>query len=141
MLAYIWPIALVILSNTIYQLCAKSVPGAINPFASLTVTYLVAALFSAVLFFTIGSGGNLIKEYTHLNWAPFLLGISIVGLEVGYIFAYKAGWPVSSATLVQSSVVAMALLVIGYFAFNEMLSGSKIIGMLLCLAGLFFINR
>ena len=26
MFSYIWPIALVILSNTLYQVCAKSVP-------------------------------------------------------------------------------------------------------------------
>lgn len=141
MLSYIWPIALVIISNTIYQLCAKSVPDTINPFASLTVTYLVAAGFSAVLFFAMNNGGNLIKEYSHLNWAPFLLGLSIVGLEVGYIFAYKAGWPVSSATLVQSSVVAIALMVIGYLLYREVLSASKIIGMLICLVGLYFINR
>lgn len=141
MLSYIWPIALVIISNTIYQLCAKSVPDAINPFASLTVTYLVAALFSAILFFAMNNSGNLLKEYTRLNWAPFLLGLSIVGLEVGYIFAYKAGWPVSSATLVQSSIVAIALLIIGNILYREALSPSKIAGMLICLVGLYFINR
>lgn len=141
MLSYIWPIGLVILSNTVYQLCAKSVPDTINPFASLTVTYLVAAGFSAVLFFTMNDGDSLIKEYSHLNWAPFVLGISIVGLEVGYIFAYKAGWPVSSATLVQSSIVAIALLVIGCLLYREALSPSKIAGMLICLVGLYFINK
>ena len=50
MFAYIWPMALLLLSNTVYQICAKSVPEDINPFASLTVTYLVAAAASTVLF-------------------------------------------------------------------------------------------
>ena len=36
---YIWPLALVIASNVMYQVCAKSVPGELNPFVSLTVTY------------------------------------------------------------------------------------------------------
>ena len=40
MLAYIWPIALVVFSNVVYQICAKSMPRGINPLASLTVTYL-----------------------------------------------------------------------------------------------------
>ena len=44
LLSYIWPIALVIICNTVYQVCAKSVPAEINPLASLTVTYLVAAI-------------------------------------------------------------------------------------------------
>lgn len=43
MLNYIWPLALVVLSNVFYQISAKSVPDAMNPFASLTITYLVGA--------------------------------------------------------------------------------------------------
>ena len=46
MLAYIWPIALVVLSNTLYQICAKSVPEGMNPLASLTVTYFIGAVIS-----------------------------------------------------------------------------------------------
>lgn len=141
MFSYIWPIALVIVSNTVYQLCTKSVPDAVNPFASLTVTYLIAALFSAVLYFTLKNGGSLVREYAHLNWAPFLLGLCIVGLEVGYIYAYKAGWPVSSATMTQSSVVAIALLIIGYLLYREAISLTKVAGMIICLVGLYFINK
>ena len=49
MFSYIWPIALVVLSNVIYQICAKSIPRDIDPFASLTVTYAVGAIASAIL--------------------------------------------------------------------------------------------
>lgn len=35
----VWPLALVVASNVAYQICAKSVPGGMNPFASLTITY------------------------------------------------------------------------------------------------------
>ena len=38
MLSYIWPIALVVLANTFYQICAKATPEAMNPLAALTVT-------------------------------------------------------------------------------------------------------
>ena len=51
MFSYVWPIALVVLSNVVYQICAKSVPEEMNPFASLTVTYLVGAVVSAILYF------------------------------------------------------------------------------------------
>ncbi len=54
MFSYIWPIALIVLSNTVYQICAKSVPEGMDPMASLTVTYLVAALASGILFFAFG---------------------------------------------------------------------------------------
>ena len=36
MFSYVWPIALVILSNAVYQICAKSLPDGIHPLASLT---------------------------------------------------------------------------------------------------------
>lgn len=141
MLAYIWPIALVVLSNVIYQICAKSVPGKINPFASLTITYTVAALMSVILFFALGRKGNLLREYTHLNWAPFALGMSIVGLEVGFIYAYKAGWQVSIASTVQSAFLAVALMIAGYFLYREALTPSKCLGIVICLIGLYFINK
>lgn len=141
MFSYIWPIALVIGSNIIYQICAKSVPEGMNPFASLTVTYLVAAVLSAVMFFVLEGGGSLLKEYGKLYWAPFVLGLVIVGLEVGWIYAYKAGWPVSTGFIVQSAILAVALLAVGYFLYHEALTWNKLVGIAICLVGLFFINR
>ncbi len=60
MFSYIWPLALVIVSNTVYQICAKSVPERIDPFASLTATYIVAAVISGVLYYALNRGGNTI---------------------------------------------------------------------------------
>ena len=140
MFAYIWPMALLLLSNTVYQICAKSVPEDINPFASLTVTYLVAAAASTVLFFTLHRGSSLPEEYSRLNWAPFLLGIVIVGLEAGWIYAYQAGWQVSTGFIVQSAFLAVALLFVGYLLYHEALTWNKLLGVAICIIGLAFIN-
>ena len=141
MFAFIWPIALVVLSNTVYQICSKSVPADLNPFASLTVTYLVGAMASAALYHLFTRGGNLVKEYAHLNWAPLVLGLVVVGLEVGFIFAYRAGWEVSAASVVQSGFLAISLLVVGALLFHEPLTPNKVVGIALCIVGLIFINR
>jgi len=141
MFAYIWPLALVVLSNILYQICAKSVPGGMNPLASLTVTYLVGAVFSAILYFVLNRGGNLLREYAAMNLAPLLLGLSVVGLEVGFIYAYRVGWPVSTASIVQSSFLAVALILVGYFAYREQITLSKLIGIIICMVGLYFINK
>lgn len=140
MLSYVWPIALIVLSNTLYQICAKSVPEGMNPFASLTVTYLVGALISAILYYVLGSGAGLLKEYGKLNWAPVVLGLVIVGLEAGYIFAFKAGWQVSTAQVVQAAILAGVLLFVGYLLYHEALTWNKILGIVICLVGLVFIN-
>lgn len=140
MLAYIWPIALVVLSNTVYQVCAKSMPKDLNPLASLTVTYLLAAAASAALYFILNPGGNLLKAYGRLNWVPFAFGIVIVGLEVGWIYAYKAGWQVSTASVVQGAALAVALIFVGFLLYHEALTWNKVVGVAICLVGLAFIN-
>ncbi len=140
MFHYIWPIALVVLSNVVYQICAKSVPDGVSPFASLTVTYLVGAAASAAMYFTVDKGAQLLKELTRLNWAPYVLGLVIVGLEVGFIYAYKAGWQISTASLVQSAFLAVILLFVGLLVYKEPLTWNKMLGMLICLAGLYVIN-
>ena len=140
MLSYIWPLALVVLSNTFYQICAKSVPEDMNPLASLTVTYLVGAALSLILYYALYRGANIVKEYSKLNWAPFVLGLVIVGLEVGFIFAYKSGWPVSTAQIVQAALLSVILIFVGYFLYNEALTWNKLVGVIVCLGGLALIN-
>lgn len=140
MFRYIWPLALVVLSNVFYQICTKSVPDAINPFASLTVTYLVGAAASLLMFFVTSRGSSLFAEYGKINWASFVLGLSIIGLEVGFIYMYKAGWTISTAQVVQSAVLAIILIGVGYILYKEQITWNKIIGIAVCLAGLGILN-
>lgn len=140
MFNYIWPLGLVILSNVFYQICAKSVPDKMNPFASLTITYAIGAMASLILYFILNKGGNIIQEYRKTNWAPFILGFAIVGLEVGYIYAYKAGWAVSVAQIVQAAILAVILIFVGYMLYKEAITWNKIVGIVVCLVGLGLIN-
>ena len=141
MFNYVWPIALVVCSNVVYQICAKSLPEGMNAFASLTVTYIVGAIFSAVMYFVLNQHGNLIQEYSKLNWAPFAFGIVLVALEAGWIYAYKAGWQVSTASIVHSAFLAVALIFVGRFLYHEALTWNKLVGVAICLVGLVFINH
>ena len=140
MFSYIWPIALAILSNVLYHICAKTTPEGVHPFASLTATYLTGAALSAVLYYVLAPQANLVKECSRLNWAPFALGIVIVGLEGGWLYAYKAGWQVNTGFIVQSAFVSVLLLFVGNFLYHEALSWSKLLGTAICLLGLVFIN-
>lgn len=140
MISYIWPIALVVFSNVLYQICAKAVPKELDPFAALTVTYLVATVASAIMYFVINKNTNLFREYSKLNWSSFILGIVIIGLEVGWIYAYKAGWQVSTGFIVHSAFLAIILIFVGYYLYHEALTWNKILGVIICLVGLGFIN-
>ena len=140
MLSYVWPVALVVLSNTLYQVCAKSVPEDMDPFASLTVTYLTGTIVSCILFFLLNRNANLLRELRRLNWAPVALGVAIVGLEVGFIYAFRAGWQISMAQIVSSAVLAVILIFVGYLLYHEAITWNKLAGIAVCLAGLVLIN-
>ncbi|MBQ7278923.1 MAG: EamA family transporter [Clostridia bacterium] len=136
----LWPLLLIVGSNCFYHICAKSMPADVNPFASLTVTYLVGAALSALLF--LGSAGfsRLGTELAKTNWTALVLGISIVGLEAGFVFLYRAGWKVSSGALVANICLAVALLFIGWLLYKESISPRQLLGVALCCAGLLLVN-
>ena len=138
---FIWPIALVVLANIVYQICAKSVPKNMDTMASMVITYLVGALCSAIMFWVMNRDASLLQEFSKSNAAPVWLGISVVGLEIGFIYAYKIGWAVSTASIVQSTFLSLALLVVGAVLYNEAITLNKIIGITICLVGLYFISK
>lgn len=141
MLGYWWPIALVVLSNTVYQICAKSLPADVHPLASATITYLVGALTTVILLRVLSRESNLWHEYSRVNWTSFVLGVAVVGLEVGMLYTYRVGWPVSTASIVQAAFLAISLLMVGALLFHETLGVNKVIGLAICLVGLYFLNK
>ena len=140
-MSMIWPIVLVVFSNIVYQICAKGVPKNMDAMASMTITDLVGAACSAVMYFVMNKDGNLLQEYAKINWAPIFLGVSVVGLEVGFIYAYKNGWAVSTLSIVQSAFLAVVLIIVGAVLYHEAITANKVIGIVICLIGLYFINK
>ena len=112
-----------------------------NTYASMTITYAVAKLFSALAFFVTTKGGNTLKEISHTNWATIVLGIVITGLEVGFIFAYKAGWKVNTLSVTTNVILAIVLIIVGLIGYHEAINWNKVLGVAICLVGLYFINR
>ena len=136
-----WPIGLLVLSNVFYHVCSKSLPAGFHPLAATSLTYLVGAVFAFVVYLMINRRGNFFGEFRHVNWVPFVLAAAIVGLEAGAMYMYRAGWEISVGQLVMSAILAIALVVIGVVFFRESLTLNKVVGIILCLGGLVFINR
>ena len=136
-----WPIALAVFSDIFYQICAKSTPKTLNPFASLTITYLVGAAVSTCIFFLTSDRQSLLMEWKEVNWTTFVLGIAIVGLEAGSIYMYKVGWNINTGYIVKAMILGVALIAVGYFLYKESFSLTKAAGIAVCLFGLFLINK
>lgn len=137
----IWPIAVVVLANTVYNICPKSTPGGINSFAALFLTYVTAAAASLALFFVTAEQKNLVVELSKANWASWVLGAAIIGLEFGYIAIYRAGWKVSAGSLVANISLACVLLVVGTLLYHEHISVRQMIGVAICALGLYFVGK
>lgn len=135
------PIFLIVISNIFYHLSTKSTPSNVHPFAVLTVTYGVGMIISAILYLIISKGGNFIEEIHKINYTSFILGFAIVGLEAGNIWMYKVGWNISVGQLICSFLLSICLILIGYFIYHENLTTQKLIGILICMFGLFLINN
>ncbi len=139
-LEFVWPILIVILANTFYNICMKSMPNDVNPFGALMITYLVAAIISAIIFAFMVGPSNVVFEISKINWTSIILAIAIVGLEVGYVFVYRAGWTVSTATVVANIGLACVLIGVGYLLYKENVSINQILGIIVCMVGLILIN-
>lgn len=135
----LWPVALVVLANCVYNITTKSTPSQANAFASLTVTYLTAAAASLALLLA-GRGGGALGEFSSLNWTAPVLGLSAVGLEVGYIFLYRAGWKVNTGPLAANLCLAIALVFLGRLLFGESVTPRQIAGIAVCLMGLVLVS-
>ena len=68
MWSMIWPIVLVVGANTFYNICTKSTPSNVDTFASLSITYAVAAVLSVVMFYLTSEHKNIMVEFGKTNW-------------------------------------------------------------------------
>lgn len=135
-----YPILIIVASNVLYNVCTKSAPEKVNAFAILTVTYLIAAAVSFATFFITSKGKNIITEFGKTNWSTFVLGIVIVGLELGYILAYRNGWAMNTVSVTANITLAVVLIFVAAIFYKESITLKQIGGIALCAGGLVLIN-
>lgn len=141
MFMYVFSIVLIVASNIVYNICQKSTPENANPFSALFLTYVTAAMITVIMFMFNKTDKGFLHSFKDLNWTSIALGISIVGLELGYLLAYRAGWKISLGSLVANIALAIMLIPIGIFFYKEGFDLHKIWGVVFCIIGLILINK
>lgn len=139
MLLYL-TLGLTIVSTVIYHLAQKSTPASAHPIFALTVTYAVATLTCLALLVVLPLRKGWVDSFRELNWTSFALAFAVVGIEIGYLLAYRAGWAISLADIASNSAVGLLLLPIGLFLFKERVSSVNLAGVGVCLLGLILLN-
>lgn len=139
--AFWWPIGLLLVCHTFYQISAKSVPSAMDPFAAVFINYVVAATAAFILWMVMGQEKNLMVQIGKLNWAPIVMGLTITAVEVASVFMYKLGWNISIGTTIVNIALAVVLAVIGVLFYKETLSMQQLVGIGFCIAGVIVMSK
>lgn len=136
----IW-LAVAIVATVGYHLVLKVTPAGVNPFLSLAVTYAIGAASFLAVYAAMPGGPALRESLQLLNWTAIALAATVVALDLGFLMLYRSGFNVSLGQLVTQSAAALLLLLLGVAFFREKLSLANIAGILLCVVGLWLVNR
>jgi multidrug transporter EmrE-like cation transporter len=139
-MVYLW-LALAIASTVGYHVVMKITPAASNPFLSLAVTYAIGSAIFLGAYAVSPGGAALRTSMQALSWTPFALAGVVVLLDIGFLLLYRTGYDVSLGQIVTQSAAAMLLVIVGVALFREKLTLVNVAGIVLCVAGLWLINR
>jgi drug/metabolite transporter (DMT)-like permease len=129
-----------IISSMLYHIFQKAISPNANPVISLLVTYFVAFFLTLLLLIFFPLERDLAAELRQINWASVALAIAIVGLEIGFLLAYRAGWDIGLAGVATNVAAAILLLPTGVILFKEQPNLMNVIGVGVCILGLVMVN-
>jgi drug/metabolite transporter (DMT)-like permease len=132
---------LIVVGVVVYHLSQKTIPKDANPLVAIAAAYLIAFCICIGTLVTSGE----IKKGTELlrnqNWLPVLcLGLTAIAIELGYLYAYRTGWRISTTGITTGAITASVLAVVGVLCFKEHLTLLQLAGIVLCFVGVFCIS-
>ena len=134
-------LALAIGSTVAYHLITKLVPAGANPVATLFSAYVFVCLLCAGILLATPAEAGFRSHFAQVNWTAPALGAAVVLLDLAFILLYRSGFPLSIGALVTQVAAALALLGLGLLVFKDRLTITNFVGVVLCLAGLWLVNR
>lgn len=134
---YVFAILLAVGGSIVYHLSIKQVPSGVNPFFSLAVSYGTALLVCLAGMGAV-SGSRSLGE---LGWSSAGVALGILGIELGFLLAYRSGWHLGTASLSSNLLSTALLLPVGVLLFGEALSGARVAGVLFSGVGLWLMMQ
>ncbi|MFK7831182.1 MAG: hypothetical protein AB8B57_15525 [Congregibacter sp.] len=138
MSAQISSAAIVISAIVLYQVGMKLVPHSINPFGALIIFYVTALVCTLVVARFVPAEGPLFA-LSHFSWSAALVGVAIVGIELGYLLMYRSGWNLGAAPIVGMGTATLLLVPISVLVFKQPWSLRYVFGIVFCIYGLFLL--
>jgi drug/metabolite transporter (DMT)-like permease len=137
---YFLALSLLISSVLAYQISQKLLPN-LSPWHLLSAVYGLALIVCLGFALLEAKEKPLLEGLRGMTWPVLLLAASVVGIELAWILAVRAGGQISLTGLIANISVAMLAIPIGVYFFKEKLSTTNLIGAALCLIGLVLVSR
>ena len=139
---FVLSMVILVLSVATYQLAAKFVPHALSPWHVLTIVYIMGVVLSLLLGFTDTSNKQTLwQTFRSSNWAVFVLGFAVVGIETGYLLAFRAGWKLNITGVFSNAAAAILIFPVGIFILKERMTTLNVVGLVVAVIGLYLIVR
>lgn len=137
--AFALPLGITLLGNCLYHLTSREVSTQGAPFSILAIVYLFGCIAATLIAFSVESANA--ASFGRILAAPWalLLAAAVLMIEVGFLFAYRAGAPISTSSLLVNASVAVILALVGVVALREPFSWKLLLGLALTIGGVILI--
>ena len=129
-------LVVVTVSGVVYHLAQKGA-GKASLWPTLAIAYGTA--FAATLVLSLR---------TQAPWPTrtgttvgLLIGLSALGIEVGFSLLYRAGWPLASASVITGVAGTAILALVGIFVLGESVTVARVVGISLAVAAGILITK
>ena len=126
-------------SAATWTICLKLGSTKINAALRAMVIAAVALLVNAAAMFTLRAHGHEIVLKQEAFWLLVVAGIAAAGVDIFALLAYERGLRVTSSLIIGGTSTALVLLV-GFFALQEPLTGVRALAIVLIAAGIFLLH-
>lgn len=127
-----------VVGQVVYHLVLRGAGPTVPPFTLVVATYLVALV-------AVAAGGVVAGEFSGplLSGADAVravgLGLGVACVELGYVYAYRYGLPVSTGALTVLAATTLALFPLGVAVYGERVNWRAVMGVLLAIAGVWLL--
>jgi drug/metabolite transporter (DMT)-like permease len=133
--------ALVAIAGAVgYQFFVKRIPVSLNPLVSVIGVYVAVLILSVILLPLFPPEGGLRHHIRQLNWIQLAVAVSVLLIELGFLWMYRYGWNLSTGNIVTGVFVNVVLVGLGVALLGEKLSVINGVGVALSILGVTLIS-
>jgi multidrug transporter EmrE-like cation transporter len=124
-------LGLAIAGQVFYQIGQRAVPRDAHPLIVLAIAYFAAGALCIAFAWLFGAPMAGAKLRSAVSWPTWLIALSIVAIELGFLTAYRSGWTIGTAFSVASTSTVFGLALLGGIVFSNPLSARQLAGLAL----------